>query len=78
MTRKGTPCKLKSEPGRTRCKFHGGMSTGPKTQDGKERIAEAQRKRWADWRATERSGGGQIPAGEDNPESPMISMPVPG
>nr|WP_274594846.1 HGGxSTG domain-containing protein [Parasedimentitalea marina] len=38
------------EPGRKRCKFHGGMSTGPKTKEGRERIAAAQRKRWAAWR----------------------------
>lgn len=46
-TRKGTPCRCKSEPGRRRCKFHGGMSTGPKTLEGRERIAQAQRRRWA-------------------------------
>lgn len=50
-TRKGTPCRNKSEPGRRRCKFHGGMSTGPRTKEGKARIAEAQRRRWAAWRA---------------------------
>lgn len=49
-TRKGQPCRLKSEPGRTRCKFHGGKSTGPKTAEGKARIAEAQRQRWAAYR----------------------------
>jgi hypothetical protein len=31
-------------------KFHGGLSTGPKTPEGRARIAEAQRKRWAAWR----------------------------
>lgn len=46
-TRKGTPCKNLSEPGRKRCKFHGGRSTGPKTAEGRERIAQAQRRRWA-------------------------------
>lgn len=46
ITRKGTPCRAKSEPGRRRCKFHGGYSTGPKTPEGRARIAEAQRKRW--------------------------------
>lgn len=46
-TRKGTPCRNKSEPGRKRCKFHGGMSTGPKTAEGRKRIADAQRRRWA-------------------------------
>jgi transcriptional regulator with XRE-family HTH domain len=45
-TRKGTPCRAKSEPGRKRCRFHGGLSTGPKTREGRARIAEAQRKRW--------------------------------
>ena len=48
-TRKGAPCRLLSEPGRRRCKFHGGKSTGPKTAEGRARIAEAQRRRWARW-----------------------------
>lgn len=56
-TRKGTPCRNKSEPGRKRCKFHGGRSTGPRTVEGRARIAEAQRKRWARWR--DRQEGGQ-------------------
>ncbi len=50
MTRKGTPCRCKPLPGKRRCKFHGGASTGPKTLEGRERIAEAQRRRWASWR----------------------------
>lgn len=50
-TRKGTPCRNKSEPGKRRCKFHGGMSTGARTPEGIERIREAQRRRWARWRA---------------------------
>ncbi len=50
-TRKGTPCRMMSEPGKTRCKLHGGLSTGARTQDGIERIREAQKKRWARWRA---------------------------
>jgi transcriptional regulator with XRE-family HTH domain len=50
-TRKGTPCRAKSEPGKKRCRFHGGASTGPRTAEGKARIAEAQRTRWAAWRA---------------------------
>lgn len=49
-TRKGAPCKAKALPGKTRCKFHGGMSTGPKTAEGRQRIAEAQRRRWAAYR----------------------------
>ena len=46
-TRKGTACRNKSEPGKRRCKFHGGLSTGPRTPEGRARIAEAQRRRWA-------------------------------
>lgn len=45
--RKGLPCAMKPEPGKHRCKFHGGRSTGPKTVEGRQRIAEAQRRRWA-------------------------------
>lgn len=47
----GKPCRHKVAPGKTRCKFHGGCSTGPRTAEGKERIADAQRKRWARWHA---------------------------
>ncbi len=47
MTRKGTACRMLSEAGKRRCKYHGGKSTGPKTNEGKARIAEAQRRRWA-------------------------------
>lgn len=46
-TRKGAPCRMKSEPGKRRCKFHGGKSTGARTPEGIERIREAQRRRWA-------------------------------
>nr|WP_303645120.1 HGGxSTG domain-containing protein [Rubellimicrobium arenae] len=52
-TRKGLPCRLKSEPGRRRCKFHGGKSTGPRTAEGRAKIAEAQRQRWAAWQQAE-------------------------
>nr|WP_281282923.1 HGGxSTG domain-containing protein [Rubellimicrobium rubrum] len=54
LTRKGLPCQAHSEPGRRRCRFHGGKSTGPRTAEGVARIAEAQRKRWAVWRASMR------------------------
>ncbi|MEJ1360960.1 MAG: HGGxSTG domain-containing protein [Candidatus Sedimenticola sp. (ex Thyasira tokunagai)] len=45
-TRKGTPCQCKALDGKWRCKLHGGMSTGPKTEAGKQRVREAQRRRW--------------------------------
>ena len=47
-TRKGTPCqapvvwdKPRDRPRNGRCKLHGGLSTGPKTEEGRRRIAEA-------------------------------------
>jgi hypothetical protein len=49
--RDGHPCWWEPETGKTRCKFHGGKSTGPKTPEGRARIAEAQRKRWANSRS---------------------------
>lgn len=33
------PCQAKSEPGKRRCRFHGGRSTGPRTPEGKARCA---------------------------------------
>ena len=50
-TRKGCPCRNKSEPGKLRCKFHGGKSTGARTPEGIARIVEAQHRRWARYRA---------------------------
>jgi hypothetical protein len=38
-TRKGTPCKLKAIYASGRCKFHGGLSTGPRTTEGKAKSA---------------------------------------
>lgn len=37
-------------PRNGRCKLHGGLSTGPRTEEGKARIAAAQRERWRRWR----------------------------
>jgi hypothetical protein len=48
--RAGGCCQVRSEPGKARCRFHGGKSTGPKTQAGRARIAEAQRLRWLAYR----------------------------
>jgi len=53
-TRRGSRCKCKAietKRGKMRCRLHGGLSTGPKTCEGRARIAEAQRKRWAEYRA---------------------------
>ncbi|MGZ3767111.1 MAG: HGGxSTG domain-containing protein [Mucilaginibacter sp.] len=38
-TRAGTPCKQKAIYINGRCKFHGGCSTGPRTEAGKTRSA---------------------------------------
>lgn len=40
-TRKGTPCRAPAMPN-GRCKLHGGKSTGPKTEEGRRRCAEAR------------------------------------
>jgi len=36
--RDGQPCQAKSVPGKRRCKWHGGCSTGPRTDEGKARA----------------------------------------
>ena len=49
-TRLGSPCqaravwnKVNDRPVNGRCKLHGGLSTGPKTDEGKRRSAQAAR-----------------------------------
>jgi hypothetical protein len=42
--RDGQPCQAKSEPGKRRCRFHGGRSTGPRTEAGKARALANLRK----------------------------------
>jgi hypothetical protein len=54
--RDGHPCYWEPEPGKKRCKFHGGRSTGPTTLEGKARIAAAQHRRWERWRAAKAEG----------------------
>ena len=48
-TRAGRPCRRKGTGKGGRCLNHGGRSTGPRTIEGRERIARAQRDRWAHW-----------------------------
>lgn len=36
--RDGEPCRALCEPGKKRCRFHGGRSTGPKTVEGKAKA----------------------------------------
>jgi len=42
----GNTCQAKALPN-GRCKNHGGLSTGPKTPEGREAIAQAMRQRMA-------------------------------
>jgi hypothetical protein len=51
LTRKKRRCRVYKLRGRKRCKFHAGLSTGPRTEAGKARVAEAQRKAWAKLKA---------------------------
>lgn len=47
----GQPCRALSVPGKRRCRLHGGLSTGPKTAEGKARCADAR------WPARRLDGG---------------------
>jgi hypothetical protein len=51
-TRSDNPCRKYPIAGKRRCRLHGGLSTGPKTREGKARIAAAQFKhgRYVNWR----------------------------
>ncbi len=67
-TRHGTACQKPPLKGKQRCRLHGGLSTGPRTAEGKARIAaanfkhgrrskkfvEARAKIWAELREIER------------------------
>ncbi len=55
-TRAGGSCKAKSVRGKQRCRMHGGLSTGPRTEEGRRRVAEAARARWARFRAERLTG----------------------
>lgn len=56
-TRSGGVCAVPVVPGKQRCRAHGGLSTGPKTEAGRERIRSAQKRRWADSRPDESKAG---------------------
>jgi hypothetical protein len=44
----GQPCNAQAIPGAYRCKNHGGA---PKSAAGAKAISDAQKRRWAKWRA---------------------------
>jgi hypothetical protein len=53
-TRRGKSCMcnaILTKRGALRCRLHGGLSTGPKTAEGRARISAATRMRWAAYRA---------------------------
>lgn len=50
-TRGGVPCQAPIVRGRNRCKLHGGLSTGPKTPEGKTRSMQALHAGYLQWRA---------------------------
>ena len=52
-TRSGHACRKPALKRKRRCRLHGGASTGPKTAEGRARIAAAQLKhgRYVNWRA---------------------------
>ena len=49
-TRTGRPC-VRRGMANGRCPNHGGLSSGPKSDAGRQRIAEAQKQRWERWRS---------------------------
>ena len=52
-TRSGHPCRKPALKRKRRCRLHGGLSTGPKSKEGRNRIAAAQLKhgKYVNWRA---------------------------
>ena len=51
-TRSGRSCRKPALKRKRRCRLHGGASTGPKTAEGRARIANAQFKhgKYVNWR----------------------------
>lgn len=47
--RRGLPCQCRQLYSNGRCRFHGGLSTGPKTPEGKHRSLEAMRAGYREW-----------------------------
>jgi hypothetical protein len=58
--RDGHACRAKAawdgiEPYNGRCRIHGGLSTGPRTQEGRDRLSAATKKMWAEHRKERRA-----------------------
>lgn len=41
-TRRGTPCQRPARLSQGRCRLHGGASTGPRTEEGRARLAASK------------------------------------
>jgi hypothetical protein len=69
-------CRNWAIQGKTRCKFHGGMSTGPRTPVGKARVVAAMvegRRRWVERMKAE---GRKFPGGRKR-GSHIVKAPAP-
>ncbi len=53
----GARCRCKALHRGGKCKFHGGLSTGPKTPEGNARAIAAMRAGWARWIAGKTQAG---------------------
>ena len=67
-TRTGKPC-VRRAMANGRCPNHGGMSSGPKSDAGRQRIAEAQKQRWERWRSRHTSTVRSVPRACDRRRS---------
>ena len=56
-------CRNWAVPGRSRCRFHGGMSTGPKTPEGKARVVAAMTAGRRLWVERMKAEGRKFPCG---------------
>jgi len=57
-TRAGGSCKAPAVRGKSRCRMHGGLSTGPKTPEGRARSTAGVKAYWQRWRAAREAAAG--------------------
>ncbi|WP_414714165.1 HGGxSTG domain-containing protein [Sphingomonas sp.] len=78
--RRGTPCKRTDIMLNGRCKFHGGMSTGPKSKAGKARARANLGLRWGSEplegaRNDKVGGAAEVHGGDGSAAARCISEP---
>ncbi len=83
ITRQGEPCKAPAvwwpgdcQPRNGKCRVHGGLSTGPKTEAGRAAIAESNRRRAEQIRAHRQSMANDDPKKPDNPMHSPCGLPA--